>query len=724
MERAAREDAGRIIRSEVGDDGVAVLTLDDASASVNTISAEFGNELRELWPKLQADERVRAILVISGKEGSFVAGAKLEMIAEVKDAETATELARQAQAAFDEIANSSKPVVVAVHGAALGGGLELALACRYRIATDDRRTRLGLPETQLGLIPGAGGTQRLPRLIGIAKALDLILTGRQLDPQRARRIGLVDEVVPPELLAEVARKRAHELAEGKEPSVRRPKRKASPQSLAEKALERSPMGRKTIFRKARQQALAKSRGHYPAIPAAIDVVEIGMDKGMEAGLAAEAERFGKLAVTEVSRQLVHLFFAQTALKKEKGVADPAVEPRPVRHVGMVGAGLMGGGIAYVTAAIADIPVRFKEQNDQALGRGYAAVRQLLDERVRRKRIRAVDRDKVMARITGSTSYEGFAALDLVVEAVFEDLALKHEVLRQVEANTKDDCIFATNTSTLPIGSIAEASRRPEHVVGMHYFSPVHRMPLLEVVRGKQTADWVVATAVALGKAQGKTVIVVEDGPGFYTSRILAPFMMEATWMLVEGADIREVDEALVNWGFPVGPFTLIDEVGIDVGHKVSQIMIRSFGERMAAPSALEQVIADKRLGRKSKRGFYTYGGGKKKEVDKSIYRIVGQGERKSFSAEEIQARLVLRMCNEAALCLQEGIIHSPRDGDVGAVFGLGFPPFRGGPFRFMDALGAREMVDQLRSHEQRFGPRFTPAPRLVELAEKGGRFYS
>lgn len=727
MESAAMESGFRYFRLERGSDGVAILTLDEPGEAVNTLSVEMGEEIRRVWPQLSNDPAVRAILIASGKPGTFVAGAKLEML---QAATTAEHLARIGQEMFDEIARSSKPVVAAIDGAALGGGLELALACTYRLASLSDQTRLGLPETQLGLIPGAGGTQRLPALVGIATALDLILTGKQLDAKRALRIGLVDEAVPQPLLLQVARERARELGAGKAPPAhgrtalldRLRAGKADSQSLRTFALEENPVGRRILFRQAEKKALEKSRGHYPAIPAAIEAVRAGVEEGMERGLAKEAELFGALVTSDVSRRLVEIFFAQTALKKERGV-DEDVRPKEVRSVGMVGAGLMGGGIAYVTASNAKIPVRFKERDDQALGHGFSYVRGILEERVKRRRITSLQREEVMGRITGSVSYQGFRHLDLVVEAVFEDIDLKHRVIREIEAATRDDCVIASNTSTLPISRLAEGARRPQNVVGMHYFSPVHKMPLLEVIRGKQTEPWVVATAVALGKRQGKTVIVVRDGPGFYTSRILAPFMMEAAWLLSEGGDVLQIDEAMMEWGFPVGPITLLDEVGIDVGRKVTQTMVDAFGERMLPPDSFERVVSDGRLGRKNRKGFYRYDG-KKKGVDETVYDLLEGGRhRRKFPLEEIQERLSLQMCNEAALCLQEGILRSPRDGDIGAVFGLGFPPFRGGPFRWMDALGAGEVVRRLRTWEERLGPRFRPAQSLVDMAQGGRRFY-
>jgi 3-hydroxyacyl-CoA dehydrogenase/enoyl-CoA hydratase/3-hydroxybutyryl-CoA epimerase len=394
---------------------------------------------------------------------------------------------------------------------------------------------------------------------------------------------------------------------------------------------------------------------------------------------------------------------------------------------VLGGGLMGGGIAYVTTATAGLPVRLKEKDWTGVGRGLAHVRGLMDERVKRKRMNAQDRTEQMARVTGTTDWSGFKNTDVVVEAVFEDLALKHAIIRETEANTRADCIFASNTSTLPITKLAEASSRPENVVGMHYFSPVNKMPLLEVIRGKKTADWVVATAVALGKAQGKTVIVVNDGPGFYTSRILAPYINEAAWILSEGGDIKQVDDALLDWGFPVGPFQLLDEVGIDVATKAAKTMVDAFGERMVPPEGMEKGVHEGRLGRKSKKGFYVYADGQKKgdkPVDETVYDLTPHGrKRKSFPVAEIQERLTLQFCNEAVLCLQEGIIRSARDGDIAAIFGLGFAPFHGGPFRYLDKVGAADAVKRLQALEVRFGTRFAPAAMLVDMAKRGTRFH-
>jgi 3-hydroxyacyl-CoA dehydrogenase/enoyl-CoA hydratase/3-hydroxybutyryl-CoA epimerase len=716
--------------------------MDLPDESVNTLSPETGAAFKALLSRAEKEPEVKAVVFLSGKKDSFVAGAKIDFLQTLATAAEATAASSQGQRGFDTLEAFSKPVVAAIHGACLGGGLEWALACDYRVATDSPKTTLGLPEVQLGLIPGAGGTQRLPALIGVQAALELILTGKNVKPSKAKRLGLVDEVVPVPILRSVAVRRARELAEGLL-TVERPRGQgfkavgrqgkkglgglllglANKKMWAEVALEDNPVGRKLLFDQARKQLLKKTRGKYPAPERALEAIRIGLESGRGAGLEAEARFFGELAMTDVSKRLVEIFFATTALKKENGTSNPDVKPREVKKVGVLGGGLMGGGIAYVTAALQGVPVRVKDKDDEGVGRALKQVQGIFDERVKKRSLTWRESATKMALVTGGTDYSGFKNVDVVIEAVFEDLALKHRILGEVEAVTREDCIFASNTSSIPITELAKGSRRPAQVIGMHYFSPVNKMPLLEIITHKGTADWVTATCVEVGKKQGKTVIVVNDGPGFYTSRILAPYMNEAAHLLAEGADIAELDRALVEFGFPVGPITLLDEVGIDVAQKVGPIMEAAFGKRMAAPRALEKVVAEGRLGRKNKKGFYTYEG-KKKEVDVSVYELLPHGKnRKQLDAREMAERCALQMVNEAVRCLEEGILRGARDGDVGAIFGLGFPPFLGGPFRYADSLGPSELLRRLEHYQEKYGERFTPAPSLVERAKAGRTFY-
>ncbi len=703
-------DALRFFRLETAN-GIATLLVDDPAEKVNTLHPELMIEFGRLLERLERDGTVRALVLASGKPEGFVAGAKIDVFQRVKDASAAARLSRDLQAGFDRLERYPKPVVAAIRGACLGGGLEWALACRYRVAADEPSTALGLVELQLGLLPGGGGTQRLPRLIGIQAALDLILASKRVKARKALKLGLVDEAVPPPLLLQIAQERARALAAGElRHEDRRPG--VSVEGVTRLALEENRIGRELLFRQARKAVLAKTKGHYPAPLAAIDAMEQGYRQGMARGLEKEAELFGELAMSPVARRLIELFFATTALKRDTGVDDPAVKARPVERVGVLGGGLMGSGIAYVTVNAA-LPVRLRERDDAAAAHALGSVRALLDERVKRRSIDRLERAATMRLLTTTTDWSGLERVDVLIEAVFEDLALKQEMLRAFEA-VNPTGIFASNTSSIPIARIAEASARPEHVLGMHYFSPVQKMPLLEVIVTGRTSPETTATAVALGKRQGKTVIVVRDGPGFYTSRVLAPYMNEAAHLLVEGAAIEDLDRALVDFGFPVGPITLLDEVGIDVGEKVGKILHEAFGDRMAPPAALHDVVAGGRLGRKNGKGFYTYGG-KEKRVDQSVYDLLPGGRsRKRFSAEEIQERVVLQLVNEAIRCLGEGILRSARDGDVGAVFGLGFPPFRGGPFRWADTVGSKALLEKLGKLRAQHGERFAPAPLLVE----------
>jgi 3-hydroxyacyl-CoA dehydrogenase/enoyl-CoA hydratase/3-hydroxybutyryl-CoA epimerase len=647
----------------------------------------------------------------------------------VRVAADAEALSRQGQAMADRVERCRVPIVAAVHGACLGGGLEVALACAWRVATEHPKTTFALPEVQLGLIPGMGGTQRLPRRIGLQAALDMILTGKTVRARKALAMGLVDDLVHPAALDAVAEQRAGELAAG---TLARGGR-ARPRTTSGFLLDENPLGRTVVFSKAREQALAKTRGHYPAPPAALDAVHEGFARGVEAGLREEARRFGELAVSDVSRELVYLFFATTALKKD----DPALPPPgPVRQLAVVGAGFMGAGIAAV-AARRGTPVRLKDADLARVARGIDAVSGILGEALAKRRATRLEVTEQRALVTGTAEWTGMRRADLVVEAVFEDLALKRRVLAEAE-QAAPGAVLATNTSTIPIARIADGMARPDRVVGMHFFSPVQKMPLLEVVRAEQSAPGAVSTAVAFGRRLGKTVIVVGDGPGFYVNRILAPYVNEAGWLLGEGVPIERIDAALVAWGFPVGPFQLMDEVGLEVAAKAGAVVAEAFGARLAPAPALQRVLLGGRPGRKGGQGFYRYGDdGKRAGVDPSVYGVAqvapvrttggaaaAAGGAAAVTDDEIVRRCVFPMLDEAVRCLDDGVLASPRDGDVGAVFGIGYPPFRGGPFRTLDALGPALVVRALDTFALHHPGRFAPGARLTAVASEGGRFHA
>ncbi|WP_252182836.1 fatty acid oxidation complex subunit alpha FadJ, partial [Citrobacter sp. wls758] len=476
---------------------------------------------------------------------------------------------------------------------------------------------------------------------------------------------------------------------------------------------------------ASKKTAQKTQGNYPATERILEVIETGLAQGSSSGYDAEARAFGELAMTSQSQALRHIFFANTDVKKDPG-SD--VKPGPLNSVGILGGGLMGGGIAYVTACKGGLPVRIKDINAKGINHALKYSWDQLETKVRRRHIKASERDKQLALISGSTDYRGFAHRDLVIEAVFEDLALKQQMVAEVEQNCASHTIFASNTSSLPIGDIAANAARPQQVIGLHFFSPVEKMPLVEVIPHATTSEQTIATTVKLAKKQGKTPIVVRDKAGFYVNRILAPYINEAIRMLTEGERVEAIDAALVKFGFPVGPIQLLDEVGIDTGTKIIPVLEAAYGERFSAPAnVVASILNDDRKGRKNGRGFYLYGakGRKsKKQVDPAIYTLIGVQGQGRLTAAQIAERCVMLMLNEAARCFDEKIIRSARDGDIGAVFGIGFPPFLGGPFRYMDSLGAGEVVAALQRLTTQYGSRFTPCEQLLQMSERGERFWS
>lgn len=700
------------------DQHVGIITIDVPGEKVNTLKAEFVEQICAILQKAQQYPQLKGLVLISGKPDSFIAGADISMIAGCQTAAEASSLATKGQTVMSHISAFSVPVVAAIHGACLGGGLELALACHARICSLDDKTQLGLPEVQLGLLPGSGGTQRLPRLIGAPKALDMMLTGRSFRAKQAQRMGLVDDAVPQAILLQTALERV---------ALGRKSRAPLPWQAR---LAGGPLGKALLFHFVRKQTRAKTHGNYPATEKIIDVVRHGLDHGRSSGYQAEAKAFGELVMTPQSAALRGLFFASTALKKERG-AD--AEPLPLQRIGILGGGLMGGGIANVTATRAGLPVRIKDINQEGIRHALKYSWDLLEKRVRRGRLKKAEQQRQMMLISGTTDYSGFERVNVVIEAVFEELSLKQKMVAEIEQNASPQTIFASNTSSLPISDIAAEAQRPENVIGLHFFSPVDKMPLVEVIPHAGTSEQTISTTVSLAKKQGKTAIVVGDSAGFYVNRILAPYINEAARCLLEGEPIEHIDKALVDFGFPVGPLQLLDEVGIDVGTKIIPILVNAFGSRFAAPPALDAVLKDDRKGRKNGKGFYVYEQkayapkgrqAKKKQADAAIYRLLNVTPKQQQGGELIARRCLMMMLNEAVRCLDEKVIRSPRDGDIGAVFGIGFPPFLGGPFRYIDQLGAADVLKTLQGLQQHYGEHFTPCAGLVRRAQEGTRFYS
>jgi 3-hydroxyacyl-CoA dehydrogenase/enoyl-CoA hydratase/3-hydroxybutyryl-CoA epimerase len=702
---------------EVAEDGLGILTFDRPGEKVNTFSREVFEEFAEVLLRLAREPRLRGLLIRSGKPDNFIAGADVKEF-ESLPADRIREGSARGQALFEQLARLPVPIVAAINGVCLGGGTELALACDYRVMADSPKAKIGLPEVRLGIFPAWGGSARLPPLVGLSAALDLILTGRQLDAKRAKRIGLVDESVPPAIFEDWSRRFARERL-GRKP---RPGRRG-PRGLQDWALEKNPLGRRLLFKKAREKVLAETGGHYPAPLEALAVLEESSGLSIEAGLEIENTRIANVFGGEVQRNLLAIFFWTEAVKKETGVADPAVDPLPVTRIGVLGAGLMGGGIAQL-AADKGIPARMKDIEPGALARGFAAAATIWKKEIERRRLKPRELPGKMALLSGTLDTSGFARCEVTIEAVVEKLGVKRAVLKEWEAAVPKEAIFASNTSTLPIGEIAAGALVAERVVGMHFFNPVSRMPLVEVIRGPLSSDVTVATVFALAKRLGKTPVVVKDSPGFLVNRILAPYLSEAVRLVKDGCPIEEVDRVLTDFGMPVGPLALLDDIGLDVAVKAGEVLQAAFPDRMKAAGD-EALAAAGRLGRKSGGGFYDYHEGKRLGPSNRAYAVLGvePGKVSPIPSDEIEARLVLLMVNEAALCLSEGVVAAPSKLDLAMLFGTGFPPFRGGLLRYADALSPARVVSALEDLASRRGTRFQPAAILVGMARSGANFY-
>ena len=682
--------------------GVAVVTLDDPDRPLNTLGEPALAAFDRVLDRLEADPPSKGVLLVSGKESSFVAGADLLEFQRMASAEAVTDLLRRGQAMLGRWQRLGCLSVAAFRGPALGGGLELALGCTWRVAADDPATMLGLPETRLGLLPAMAGTWHLPRLVGLERGVAMILAGKRLNAAQALAAGLVDEVVPPEDLRAAA-----------ERWLDRGPRRASV-SFRDRLLGGNPIGRRLFFGAARRRTLAKTRGHYPAPIRALQAIEAGYAGGREAGLASEAEGIGELLVTDVSRRLIELFLATRELAggDETRTEEPGT-------LGVLGAGFMGSGVA-AAAARAGYRVRLMDAYPDSLDRGTAFCRKRFASLARRGKLKPEEAEAAVERIVPGADLDGFEEVDLVVEAVVEDAEVKRGLLAELEPRLRHEAIIGSNTSTIPISSLAEALERPERFVGIHFFSPVHRMPLVEVIRHPGSSEEAVRRAVALASRLGKTPIVVADGPGFYTSRILSPYLAQGAALLLEGAGIADVDAAARAAGFPVGPLELLDEVGIDVAAHAARTMAAAFPDRMPQPEGFRRLVEEGRLGRKAGKGFYDYSGKKKRPDPEVLALLEDRRAPAPLDRDEAGERLTLAMAAEAVRCLEEGILDRPRDGDVGAVLGLGFPPFTGGPFRHLDALGAGPARARLEALAAAHGPVFAP-PAL--LRREGGRFH-
>ena len=710
----------KLMNLSVDGNGIAHLVLNNPEERMNTISALFFEEFMSILDGIEKEGKAKGLIIESSKPGVFVAGADIKWLKDLKTPEQCSDFAKMAHLPFNRLEDLKIPTVAAIGGVCLGGGLELALACRWRVCADHKSVQLGLPEVKLGVLPGGGGTQRLTAVAGIKTALELACAGKSVAPADALKLGIIDALVPPAELAAAAADFLKKKIEAGE-DWRRPWHKED-YRYGVNDEEKNAESRKKLLEMVRQMTLKQTKGHVRAPMKIIDAVEEGASNGFRAGLKKEQEGFAEVLCSPEARSLIDLFLMQNAMSKVYGSKDRSIKPAEIKKVGVLGAGLMGSGIAH-SFILAGKKVVMKDISDEALNRGVKSIEGILMQGVKKGKMTEEKAKGIMALLQPTKSYDDFRDVDMVVEAVFEDMDLKHKTIEEVEKYIPENCILASNTSSLAISDLAKASQRPELMVGMHYFSPVNKMPLLEIIRGKKTAEKTTVTAVAASHATKKLPIVVNDGYGFYTTRIVAAYLVEALNCLNDGADVKTIDEALVGYGMPVGPITLMDEVGHDVGEHVCKIMQGVFPDRFS--DELTKVTVDNgRLGRKNGKGFFLYEGGKKLGVDESAYALFKSRKQTGITKEEVLDRVVMYLLNEVALCMGEGIVTEPLDAEIGMIFGIGFPPFRGGPLHAIDQMGVETAVQKLAALEAKWGPRFKAAPYLVNAAKEKKILYS
>ena len=707
------------VQLKVLDSGVALVTLDLPESKFNLLGSQMMTELKSVIAEVKGNPAVKGLIIASGKEDNFVAGADIKEIQAIQSQSpvNAYEASKLGKSVLAEIDSLPFNVVCAIGGICLGGGTELSLSCDFRLASGSD-TKIGLPEVNLGFIPGWGGCVRLPKLIGLQAALDLILTGKTVDGKKAWKLGLVDEVVDPANLL----KRAEEVALGGKVRRFTPSFAARVRSFA---LEGNPLGRKVINKMAYKGVMAQTRGKLPAPVEALKVVMKAASGPADRAFEAESQAFGRLAVSTVSRNLVGVFFAQQESKKSPSGAACDCE---IKKIGVLGAGVMGSGIVQA-AAYAGYQVVLYDIKAEAIEGGMEKIRALFDGLVEKRKLTREQAAKMVASIVTTSGYEAFADCDFVIEAIVEKMKIKKSVLAELEKVVKSDCfIFATNTSSLSVSTMAEDAHRPDRVVGVHFFNPVHKMPLAEIIRGKQTSDQAVACAKDFASRLGKTTVTAADSPGFVVNRILAPYLREAILLMEQGVPMADIDKAMRDFGmgFPgqMGPLELLDTVGLDICGEVIRVLHAALGERMAPPAILAKIESLKLLGKKGGKGIYLYDEktGKRGEFNPDVVAAITAAPLKK-SRNEIQDRLVLAMVNEAARCLEEGVISDPSQLDLAMIFGTGFPPYVGGPLRYADDLGLTVAHQKLDFLSKVAGDNYRPAGLLKGKAESGKSFY-
>lgn len=697
---------------DVNDKVIAFLTLNVPDEKVNILSFEVLQQLAHLLDNLKNRKDIQALVIKSGKPDTFIAGANLhEFETGFTDSTFIDKALKAGRTAFDKLAALPFPTIAMINGICVGGGLELALACQYRLVSDHPKTSLGLPETTIGIFPGWGGTQRLPRLVGLMEGVQMITSGRPVNGSKAVKIHLADDLYANEFAEEKLERFLRQCLSEKGRTQILSKRKQ--RGWMHLLIEANPFGRNYLFKKAKREILKKTQGHYPAPLIALNVIEETYGLPLDEGLKKEKAVFMESIpiLTPVAKNLIHLFFVQDALKKVTG-APADIVPASVANVGVIGAGTMGIGIAFL-CSFSDFSVRLKDINWDILGKAFAGVSKIYEKLLKKRKLKPFEVNLKMHKISATTDYNGFKTVDLALEAATENLELKRKIFGELEGVLSSRAMIASNTSSLTIAEMSEGMEHPERFVGMHFFNPADRMPLVEVVPGKKTTPEIMSGAINFCRKLGKTPIIVQDCHGFLVNRIFVLGANEVIWMLQEGVSMKRLEEVLLKFGLPMSPFELGDEVGNDVSYKVSQIFEKAYGERMKPPALLQAMNELKLYGKKSGRGFYIYQGKDKKE-NPEIKQLLKSypHQTREISDEEIVERVIYLMINEGWRCLQEHIVENADTIDLAMIMGTGFPPFRGGLMRYAEDVGVSKVIERLKHYEKLYGPRFKPVKEV------------
>jgi 3-hydroxyacyl-CoA dehydrogenase/enoyl-CoA hydratase/3-hydroxybutyryl-CoA epimerase len=701
------ESGQRNLRRVLREDGICVLTFDRPGSTANIFDRATLEELQRELDYITDSRDVKGVVFLSAKPTIFIAGVDLRQMTESTPLSEIKELLTFGQAQINRVAQLPMPTVAAIHGAAMGGGYEIALACDYRLATPDRVTKIGLPETNIGLLPAWGGATRLPRLLGLPKALDFILAGKTVTAQAALKLGLVDELIAPERLIRAAVQKIHQ---GKP-------------YLPSHRLTNNPLTVAIATPYLRRRLLRRTRGHYPAVLKAFEVMTRGVTKSVSASLALEREGIMELAKTEACHNLLRIFFMRERAKK-RVTDDPLshLEHKPVTRPAVIGAGVMGAGIAQWLSA-RGLSTVLRDVNAEQVAKGMTGVAKLYQDGVRRHIFTRREARDGFDRIYPAPMEVPLSHVDLVIEAAVENLELKKKIFQRLDETAAEETILATNTSALPISELASSTRHPERVLGLHFFNPVHRMQLVEIIATPQTAPEVLSRALRFVQRIGKLPVVVKDSPGFLVNRVLMPYLVEAGILFEHGAGLEQLDEAMLDFGMPMGPMRLMDEVGLDVALHVAQTLGSNFRGRLHVPDILNQMVKAGLLGRKSGSGFYLYGKAGKSRPNPQAISYVRSGTRSNLSQEELQERMFFLMLNEAARCLEEKIVATPEDIDFAMIMGIGFAPFRGGPLRYADSLGIEKIVGAMEILAECGAVQYKPGALLQRMAADGAKFY-